>query len=239
MSPRLDELVYATRDALAKRKRERPLAELEREADTRTRGAPVLRGAVPPGHVPHRGAQAPLALRRRRSARTPAARMWCAPTSAAARRRSRCSPRRRTSAARSPTCTRRARRPGCRSCARTSRSTPTSSTRQRRRAPTPCCWWWARWSRAQLTSLYRLAGDLDLDAIVEIHDDEELDARPRDRRRRDRNQQPRPRGLQRRHPAHVRPARRRAGRQGGGLRVGHPRTAGRSRSSSRWAWTRC
>ena len=57
--------------------------------------------------------------------------------------------------------------------------------------------------------------------------------------RRDRHQQPRPRGLQRRHPAHLRPARRRARRQGRGVRVGHPRTATRSRSSSRWAWTRC
>ena len=34
----LDDLVEATRDALDRRKRERPLSELEREVETRARG---------------------------------------------------------------------------------------------------------------------------------------------------------------------------------------------------------
>ena len=49
MSLRLDELVDATREAVAARKRERPLAELEREAGVAARGPPVRRGAGAPG----------------------------------------------------------------------------------------------------------------------------------------------------------------------------------------------
>ena len=44
----------------------------------------------------------------------------------------------------------------------------------------------------------------------------------RARLRRDRDQQPQPRGLQRRHPADLRPARRRSGREGRGIGVRHP-----------------
>ena len=107
------------------RKRERPLAELERAGRRRRRrGPPVRGGAVAPRHVADRRAQAPLAVRRRDPRGRERAPRSCAPTSAAARPRSRSSPRRRTSAARSTTCARRARPATCRSCARTSRIDP-------------------------------------------------------------------------------------------------------------------
>ena len=40
MSLRLEEIVQATRDSLARRKRERPLAELEHELAARAEGRP-------------------------------------------------------------------------------------------------------------------------------------------------------------------------------------------------------
>ena len=49
---------------------------------------------------------------------------------------------------------------------------------------------------------------LDLDALVEVHDEGELERALERRGRRHRHQQPRPRRLQRRHRAHLRPARR-------------------------------
>ena len=51
MSVRLDELVDATREAVRRRKRERPLSDLEREVETGARGPPVRGGAVAPRHV--------------------------------------------------------------------------------------------------------------------------------------------------------------------------------------------
>jgi indole-3-glycerol phosphate synthase len=49
VSVRLDELVYATRDALARRMRERPLSELERETDVRREGRPFAEALSRPG----------------------------------------------------------------------------------------------------------------------------------------------------------------------------------------------
>jgi indole-3-glycerol phosphate synthase len=49
VSVRLDELVGATRDALALRKRERPIAELEREAGSQPEGRPFTEALARPG----------------------------------------------------------------------------------------------------------------------------------------------------------------------------------------------
>jgi len=49
VSPRLDELVDATRNALARRMRARPLAELEREIDVRREGRPFAEALSRPG----------------------------------------------------------------------------------------------------------------------------------------------------------------------------------------------
>jgi indole-3-glycerol phosphate synthase len=49
MSVRLDELVGATREAVHRRKRERPLAELEREADSQPEGRPFAEALARPG----------------------------------------------------------------------------------------------------------------------------------------------------------------------------------------------
>jgi indole-3-glycerol phosphate synthase len=46
---RLDPIVQATRDEVERRKRERPLAELEREADRRPEGRPFLEALARPG----------------------------------------------------------------------------------------------------------------------------------------------------------------------------------------------
>ena len=119
--------------------REVPLAELEQAVAARGDERPFSEALVAPRRLGHRRAQAPLAVRRARSARARRRPRSSAPTSAAAPPRCRSSPRARTSAARSTTCARRAPRPSCRSCARTSSSTPTRSTSRRRPAPTPCC----------------------------------------------------------------------------------------------------
>jgi indole-3-glycerol phosphate synthase len=49
MSVRLDEIVHATRDAVARRKRERPLADLERELAARSEGRPFREALSHPG----------------------------------------------------------------------------------------------------------------------------------------------------------------------------------------------
>src|SRR3954452_1144543 len=49
MSLRLDELVQATRDSLARRKRERPLAQLEHELAQRGEGRPFQEALAHPG----------------------------------------------------------------------------------------------------------------------------------------------------------------------------------------------
>ena len=64
VSPRLDDIVDATREALEARKRERPLSELEREVDVRREGRPFAEALARARHVADRRAQAPLALGR-------------------------------------------------------------------------------------------------------------------------------------------------------------------------------
>jgi indole-3-glycerol phosphate synthase len=49
VNPRLESLVTATRDSLERRKRERPLSELEREADSQPEGRPFSEALVRPG----------------------------------------------------------------------------------------------------------------------------------------------------------------------------------------------
>jgi indole-3-glycerol phosphate synthase len=49
MSVRLDDLVQATRDAIERRKRERPLSELEREVAARGEGRPFMEALSHPG----------------------------------------------------------------------------------------------------------------------------------------------------------------------------------------------
>ncbi|HEV2873652.1 MAG TPA: indole-3-glycerol phosphate synthase TrpC, partial [Thermoleophilaceae bacterium] len=49
MSIRLDDLVGATREAVHRRKRERPIAELEREADAQPEGRPFAEALARPG----------------------------------------------------------------------------------------------------------------------------------------------------------------------------------------------
>jgi indole-3-glycerol phosphate synthase len=49
MSVRLDDLVQATRDAVSRRKRERPLAELEHEVASRGEGRPFMEALSHPG----------------------------------------------------------------------------------------------------------------------------------------------------------------------------------------------
>jgi indole-3-glycerol phosphate synthase len=49
VSVRLDELVHATREAVSRRQRERPLAELEREAGTQAGGRPFAEALSRPG----------------------------------------------------------------------------------------------------------------------------------------------------------------------------------------------
>ena len=129
-----------------------------RRAGARRRPArrpPVRRGAGRAGHVADRRAQAPLTLGGRdpggvdlRGDRPGLRARWAPPPC-------RSSPRRPTSAARSTICARRGRPPTCRSCARTSPSTPTCSTRPTPRARTPCCWWSARCARASWPSCTR------------------------------------------------------------------------------------
>ena len=80
-----------------------------------------------------------------------------------------------TSAARSTTCARRARRPTCRSCARTSRVDPYQLYEAKAAGADACCWWSARSQRDELSELQPRRRELDLDAIVEVHDEEELE----------------------------------------------------------------
>ena len=55
-------------------------------------------------------------------------------------------------------------------------STPTSCTRPRPPAPTRCCWWSGPFARRSWPALRAGAGDLDLDALVEVSRDEELES---------------------------------------------------------------
>ena len=192
----LERIVDDTREEVARRRREVPLAELERARRRARRRAPVLRGAD-----------------RARACRS-------SPSTSAARRsagrdprgrdgrgdRLRLRARRRGRAVdphRAPPLRRLARRParGARGHAPADPAQglhrrPVPGLRVRgRRAPTRSCSSSPRWTAATSRACYEEARAIDLDVLVEVHDEEELDARARGRRRRHRHQQPRPRRL--------------------------------------------
>ena len=173
--PRLDELVDATRDAVRRRQRERPLSDLAAEVETGREGRPFAEALSRPGTSRDRRAQAALAVGRhdprRRELRRDRPRLR-------ARRRGRDLDPHRGGALR-----RLARRPA-RGARRHRAADPPQGLHDRPvpalrgeggRARTACCWWSARWSSPRSPSLYAQAQELDLDALVEIHDDEELE----------------------------------------------------------------
>ena len=240
VSPRLDELVDATRDALAtgaSASGRWPSSSARWTPDAR--GRPFAEALSRPGHLADRRAQAPLAVGRR----DPRGRQL---------RRDRAGLRARrrgggVGAHRGGALRRLARRPARGARGHRAPDPPQGlhgrplpalrgqGRRRRRRAAR------GGLARRGASSPRSTAsrGELDLDAIVEVHDDEELERGARDRRRRARHQQPRPRGLQRGPPAHLRPDRRRArpARSWCPSRASTP--ASRSTSSSRWGWTPC
>ena len=149
-----------------------------RGAGRRARGGrpPVRRGAGAPGHVADRRAQAPLAVGGR-DQRGPLVRRG-GQGLRARRRRGAVGAHRgaRTSAARSTTCAPRARPPTCRSCARTSPSTSTCCSRPRRLGADAVLLVVGAFHHGdQLADLFNTARALDLDAIVEVSEPEELE----------------------------------------------------------------
>jgi indole-3-glycerol phosphate synthase len=174
MSPRLDELVGATRDALARRKRERPLAELEREADTGREGRPFSEALARPG-------TSLIAEHKRRS-----------PSAGAIREGSTCAEvvhaYERGGAAAVSVLTEHAHFGGSLGDLHEARSSTWLPILRKDFTIDPYQLYETKAAGAdaallvvgsleprQLASLHHLAGDLDLDAIVEIHDEEELD----------------------------------------------------------------
>ena len=176
-----------------RRKRERPLAELERAVAARERGPPVPRGAVAPRHVADRRVQAPLALGGHDPRGRDRHRGRAAPTSAAAPPRCRCSPRRTTSAVRSTTCTRRARPRDLPILRKDFTVDPYQLYEARRPARTPCCWWSASLTDAELERALRRGPGARPRRARRGPRRGGAGARARARRRRDRHQQPRPR----------------------------------------------
>jgi indole-3-glycerol phosphate synthase len=174
MSARLEELVYATRDALARRKRERPLAELEREADTGREGRPFSEALSRPG-------TSLIAEHKRRS-----------PSAGAIREGAACadvvSAYERGGAAAISVLTEEAHFGGSLADLHVARAATWLPILRKDFTIDPYQLYETKAAGAdavllvvgsletrELASLYRLASDLDLDAIVEIHDDEELE----------------------------------------------------------------
>jgi indole-3-glycerol phosphate synthase len=174
VSPRLDELVYATRDALERRMRERPLAELEREADFGREGRPFAEALSRPG-------TSLIAEHKRRSPSAGAIRegVSCADVVRAYER---------GGAAAVSVLTEEAHFGGSLGDLHEARSTTALPILRKDFTIDPYQLYEAKAAGGdavllvvgslepeRLESLYGLARDLDLDAIVEIHDEEELD----------------------------------------------------------------
>jgi indole-3-glycerol phosphate synthase len=174
MSPRLDEIVFATRSALDRRKRERPLAELEREAEAERIARPFAEALARPG-------TSLVAEHKRRS-----------PSAGPIREGASCAEvvraYERGGAAAVSVLTEEAHFGGSLADLREARAATELPLLRKDFTIDPYQLYEAKavgadavllvvgsLEPAQLASLYGLARDLDLDAIVEIHDDEELE----------------------------------------------------------------
>jgi indole-3-glycerol phosphate synthase len=175
MSVRLDELVGATREAVHRRKRERPQAELEREAGSQPEGRPFLEALSRPG-------TSLIAEHKRRS-----------PSAGTIREGARCadvvSAYERGGAAAVSVLTEEAHFGGSLADLREARAAVELPVLRKDFTIDPYQLYEAKAAGADavllvvgamsprdLAGLYREAHALDLDAIVEIHDEEELDA---------------------------------------------------------------
>ena len=174
MSVRLDELVGATREAVHRRKRERPLAELEREAGSQPEGRPFLEALSRPG-------TSLIAEHKRRS-----------PSAGTIREGARCadvvSAYERGGAAAVSVLTEEALFGGSLADLRVARAAIELPVLRKDFTIDPYQLYEAKVAGADgvllvvgsleqsaLASLYAQARELDLDALVEIHDDEELE----------------------------------------------------------------
>ena len=175
MSLRLDELVGATREAVHRRKRERPLAELEREAGSQPEGRPFAEALARPG-------TSLIAEHKRRSPSAGTIRegLSCADVVSAYER---------GGAAALSVLTEEAHFGGSLADLREARAASELPVLRKDFTIDPYQLYEAKaagadavllvvgaMSQDELAALYREAHALDLDAIVEIHDEEELDA---------------------------------------------------------------
>lgn len=174
MSVRLDELVDATRDALARRQRERPLSELAAEVETGREGRPFAEALARPG-------TSLIAEHKRRS-----------PSAGSIREGAGCaeivSAYERGGAAAISVLTEEAHFGGSLADLREARAATELPLLRKDFTIDPYQLYEAKLAGAdavllvvgslddsRLASLYAQARELDLDAIVEIHDDEELE----------------------------------------------------------------
>jgi indole-3-glycerol phosphate synthase len=175
VSVRLDELVGATREAVHRRKRERPLAELEREAGSQPEGRPFAEALARPG-------TSLIAEHKRRSPSAGTIRegLSCADVVSAYER---------GGAAALSVLTEGAHFGGSLADLREARAASELPVLRKDFTIDPYQLYEAKaagadavllvvgaMSQDELADLYREAHALDLDAIVEIHDEEELDA---------------------------------------------------------------
>jgi indole-3-glycerol phosphate synthase len=175
VSVRLDELVGATREAVHRRKRERPLAELEREAGSQPEGRPFAEALARPG-------TSLIAEHKRRSPSAGTIRegLSCAAVVGAYER---------GGAAALSVLTEEAHFGGSLADLREARAVSELPVLRKDFTIDPYQLYEAKaagadavllvvgaMSQDELAALYREAHALDLDAIVEIHDEQELDA---------------------------------------------------------------
>jgi indole-3-glycerol phosphate synthase len=175
VSVRLDELVGATREAVHRRKRERPLAELEREAGSQPEGRPFAEALARPG-------TSLIAEHKRRSPSAGTIRegLSCADVVSAYER---------GGATALSVLTEEAHFGGSLADLREARAASELPVLRKDFTIDPYQLYEAKaagadavllvvgaMSQDELADLYREAHALDLDAIVEIHDEEELDA---------------------------------------------------------------